>query len=74
MYEEEYELMHEEDRFTGARYTIHYEGYLFYGDSDGWNHHDYDRWDDIAGIVEVYLGVWVEDNYYGVRFANGDWI
>ena len=73
MYEEEYEPMYEEDCFDGARYTITYKGYLFYGDSDGWNEHDYNDWSEVHSLIVFYPEIEVRDNYYGVYFKDGEW-
>lgn len=61
-----------------SRYTISYKGYLFYGDSEGWNSHDYDRWDDVVSLINAYgsedgLEFEVKDNEYGVTWKNGEW-
>ena len=57
-----------------GRYTVSYEGYLFYGDSDGLNSHDYDKWDDVASLIGAYGDIiTVKDNEYGVTWQNGEW-
>lgn len=57
-----------------GRYTVIYEGYLFYGDSDGLNFHDYDRWDEVNSLMNAYGDIiTVKDNEYGVSWANGEW-
>ena len=57
-----------------GRYTVSYEGYIFVGDSDGLNFHDYDRWEDVASLMGFYGDViTVKDNEYGVAWSNGEW-
>lgn len=57
-----------------SRYTIFYEGYLFYGDSDGLNHHDYDNWREVSSLLNAYGDIiTVKDNEYGVTWENGEW-
>lgn len=58
-----------------ARYTVMYEGYLFMGDSDGLNCHDYDDWKEIQGILGAYGTdfITVRDNEYGVYLEKGEW-
>ena len=58
----------------GSRYTVWYEGYLFFDDNDGWNNHDYDRWDDVQGLINAYGDIiTVVDNEYDVTWKNGEW-
>ena len=57
-----------------GRYTVSYEGYLFVGDSDGINFHDYDRWDEVQSLMNAYPDIIeVADNEYGVHWKNGEW-
>ena len=56
-----------------GRYTVMYEGYLFFGDSDGLNMHDYDRWEDVQSLIYAYGDfIEVRDNEYGVTWAKGE--
>lgn len=58
----------------GARYAVGYDGYLFYGDSDGFNRHEVDNFAEAMDIYNAYPEiVTVYDNYYDVSFANGEW-
>ena len=57
-----------------GRYTVIYEGYLFYGDSDKLNFHDYDRWDDVESLINAYGDIiTVKDNEYKVYWEKGEW-
>lgn len=56
------------------KYSVCYRGYLFKGDSEGYNEHGYDRWEDAKAIYDAYPDiVSIRDNEYGVTFSNGDW-
>lgn len=57
------------------RYTVSYEGYLFYGDKEGdWNYHGYNRWQDVQELINAYGNdIHVTDNEYGVSYDNGEW-
>lgn len=56
------------------RYTVGYEGYLFYGDTDGWNEHNIDLWEDAIAIYYAYGDmIYIRDNEYGVTFSHGNW-
>ena len=56
------------------KYSVCYKGYLFVGDTDGYNVHGYDRWEDAKAIYDAYPElVSIHDNEYGVTFAKGDW-
>lgn len=58
----------------GSRYTISYEGPLFYEDGDGWNSHDYDSWYAVQGMIQAYGDIIeVRDNLYGVTWSHGEW-
>lgn len=51
------------------KYSICYKGYLFDGDSEGYNVHGYDRWEDTKAIYDAYPDiVSTRDNEYGVTF------
>lgn len=57
-----------------AKYTVWYEGYLFDGDTDGYNEHDIDNWKDAIAIYHAYGDmIHIRDNEYGVTFDYGDW-
>jgi len=69
MYYEDEEYLDE-----GPRFTVIYDGYLFYGDSEGRNSHDYDRWEDVKELMWAYGDIiTVKDNYYDVTWENGEW-
>ena len=56
------------------KYTVWYEGYLFFGDTDGYNEHGYDRWSDVQSLIDAYGDmIHVNDNEYGVTFSHGEW-
>lgn len=56
------------------QYSVCYKGYLFDGDSDGYNVHGYDRWEDAKNIYDAYPDiVSIKDNEYGITFAHGEW-
>lgn len=59
----------------GPRYTVSYEGYIFAGDNeDGWNSHDFDKWEDIQKLINNCGDkITVKDNYYGVTWEDGEW-
>ncbi len=64
----------DEGCYIGGRYTVMYEGGLFYGDSDGLNCHDYDRWEDVQNLIYAYGDIiYVRDNEYGVSWSHGEW-
>lgn len=57
-----------------GRYTVSYDGYIFFGDNDGMNFHDYDRWEDVQSLMFAYRDViTVHDNEYSVTWCNGEW-
>lgn len=57
-----------------AKYTVWYEGYLFDGDTDGYNEHDYDNWEDANALYDAYGDmIHIRDNEYGVTFEYGNW-
>ena len=56
------------------RYSIRYEGYLFDGDSEGFNEHGIDKWEDARAIYDAYPDIIsIHDNQYGCTFSNGEW-
>lgn len=56
------------------RYTVWYEGYIFEGDTDGFNEHNYDRWEDAISLYNAYGDmIHIRDNEYGVSFDYGEW-
>lgn len=56
------------------RYTIFYKGFIFEGDTDGYNSHRYDTWEDAYSVYQAYPDmVSIKDNEYDVTFSNGDW-
>ena len=57
-----------------GRYTVMYEGFIFEGDTDGLNFHDYDRWEDAISLYNFY-GDMIEIKYneYDVVFSHGEW-
>lgn len=56
------------------KYTVGYEGILFEGDTEGWNEHGYDRWEDANALYDAYGDmIHIKDNEYGVTFAYGEW-
>ena len=64
----------EVETMSGSRYTVSYEGYLFYGDSDGLNRHDYNNWNEVQSLMAAYPDlIRVDDNEYGVIWENGEW-
>ena len=57
-----------------SKYTVWYEGYLFEGDSDGFNEHGYDRWEDAIALYNTYGDmIHIKDNEYDVTFEYGEW-
>lgn len=57
-----------------AKYTVWYEGYLFVGDTNGYNEHDIDKWEDAIALYHAYGNmIHIKDNEYGVSFDNGEW-
>ena len=56
------------------KYSVRYKGFLFEGDSEDWNEHRYDKWEDAKAIYDAYPDmVSIKDNEYGIIFENGDW-
>ena len=67
-------MFNDEGEKIGYRYTVSYEGHIFEGDSDGYNSHGYDRWDDAQSLIYAYGDVIrVDDNYYGCTWEKGEW-
>lgn len=65
-------MFNENAEKVGSRYTVSYYGSLFYGDSEGLNFHDYDRWEDVLQLIEAFGDyITVDDNYYGVKWSEG---
>lgn len=56
------------------RYTVWYKGYLFDGDTDGYNEHGYDKFEDAITLYDAYGDmIHIKDNEYGVSFDYGEW-
>ena len=56
------------------KYTVCYEGYIFDGDNvEGYNRHNYDRFEDAIWVYNNYPGVSIHDNEYDVTYEDGDW-
>ena len=56
------------------RYTVWYKGYLFEGDTDGYNEHGYDKFEDAIALYHAYGDmIHIKDNEYGVSFEYGEW-
>lgn len=56
------------------RYEIVYFGYLFEGDTDGWNFRDADSFEDALSVYHAYPGmITIKDNYYDVSYENDEW-
>lgn len=71
---EDYATQEENGIKLRSKYTVYYEGYLFDGDSDGWNSIDYDDWRTVNELINAYGDmIYVEDNEYGVTWAHGEW-
>ena len=67
-------MFNDEGEKICERYTVIYEGYLFYGDNDGLNFHDFDRWSDVQELINAYGDmIEVRDNEYDVHWKNGEW-
>lgn len=61
-----------------SKYTVSYKGYLFYGDNDGWNFHDYDNWDEVVSLINAYgmeedLDFSVRHNETDMVWRMGEW-
>ena len=56
------------------RYTVWYNGYLFEGDTDGYNEQRYDKFEDAIALYRTYGDmIHIKDNEYGVSFVCGEW-
>ena len=56
------------------RYTVFYDGYLFYGDTEGYNEHGYDSWEDAIALYDCYGDmIHIRDNKYEVTFQYDEW-
>lgn len=68
-------MFNEDGERIGSRYTVIYEGYLFVGDKmNGFNRHDYDRWEDVQWLMAAYGDIiTVDDNEYGISWTKGEW-
>ena len=56
------------------RYTVWYEGYLFDGDTEGYNKHNYDKFEDaIALYIQYGDMIHIKDNEYDVVYEYGNW-
>ncbi len=56
------------------RYSIRYKGHLFEGDSDEFNEHGIDKWENAFAIYNAYPNiVSIYDNLYECTFSNGEW-
>ena len=56
------------------KYTVWYEGHLFEGDSDGFNEHGCDRWEDAIALYNTYGDmIHIRDNEYDITFEYGEW-
>lgn len=56
------------------RYTVWYEDHLFEGDTDGYNEHSYDRFEDAIALYNAYGDmIHIRDNHYLVNFEYGEW-
>lgn len=62
-----------EEIWNGPAYTIIYEGYLFDGDTEGFNKHDYNNWDEVKSILEDNPSITVRNNVWGIYLVNGEW-
>ena len=56
------------------KYTVWYEGALFEGDTDGFNEHGYDIWEEAIALYYTYGDmIHIKDNEYGCTFEYGEW-
>lgn len=55
------------------KYTVCYKGYIFDGDTDGYNRHNFDSFEKAMEIYNNYPDVSIRDNEYGLVFEYGDW-
>ncbi len=60
------------------KFTINYKGFIFDGDSDGWNSRECNELEYAMAVYDVYADeeneMYITDNEYGVTFRNGDWV
>lgn len=59
-----------------SKWTVVYEGFLFEGDSDGFNRVDYDRFEDAVSLYNAYRHdtyIIIKDNEYDVTLENDEW-
>ena len=71
-------MFNEEGIYIGGRYTVFYEGQLFYGDNNGLNSFETDSWKEVADFLNAYekyeeLDIYVKDNEYQVSWYKGEW-
>lgn len=72
-YTDVFGVEHDEYEQT-ERYTVWYEGCIFEGDTDGYNEHGYDRFEDAIALYNAYGNmIHIRDNAYGVSFDYGEW-
>lgn len=66
---------HEVDEYEQIeKYTVWYEGCLFEGDTEGFNEHYYDNWEDVIALYHTYGDmIHIKDNEYGCIFEHGEW-
>ena len=56
------------------RYTVWYNGFLFDGDTCGYNEHEYNRFEDAISLYDTYGDmIHIKDNEYDVSFDCGEW-
>ena len=56
------------------KYTVWYKGHIFDGDTDGYNEHGYDNFENAIALYHAYGDmIHIKDNKYGVSFDYGDW-
>lgn len=56
------------------RYAVWYVGYLFDGDSDGYNEHEYDKFEDAIALYHAYGDmIHIIKITDGVSFDCGEW-
>ena len=60
------------------RYTVGYNGCYYSDDSDGWNSHDYNCWEDAIAEYNalrsvVVPDVYLKDNEYCVTLQDDEW-
>lgn len=56
------------------RYSLIYEGYIFEGDSEGFNERGIDSWEEALLLYYAYPNITIHDNKYGCTFSKGEWI